>query len=549
MKLTFHATTDIGRKAQNEDAFLCHERLGLFAVADGISSHGAGDIASREACEALREFIESHWNPDDSTTCIDVTLRDALQSSNSRLRAVGRALKASRNGDEHQRTAASTIVVTWFFDDCVLIGHVGDSRVYRCRNGLVEKLTSDHTLGEMIKRHLAPQCETDQVVVGKHVVMQALGLKDSIEPDLRIEALQENDIFLLCSDGLTSSVPESTISTLLKDPSGGPEKIASALAQAAKTAGAKDNVTSIVVAVSGVVPWRGRRLAIVSKADTTRIVLKKQSLFSFRRILFIGTVTLLVIAALVVSNIAFRRLVSVPPYEQALLERKKNPGRAAVLFHEALESGKLSERNTALAYLYRGDALFFLHQTKAAEDAVRQALKLAIAHGVSLAALEPDLQPETRDVYSRLLQEEWLVAKSPREHRVLALELPIQEGLVSVDIDPLTNSLKRAGEFFLRSEFGWAQKELQKVDELLDRTELLLAKALASKKEEILKSIGRIETRLETLDQECVERVSGYLEYARILLNDSQLKRAEQYVHLAEAAMSEKQQSVPNSPE
>lgn len=247
--------TDIGfgRKA-NEDAFwpvldgFTVETAGcLVAVADGMGGHHGGGIASRFVCEALndsrQDLLQSltKFSPGEASR----ELADLLFRIDRRLRV--KALKT--RGMPDMGTTLSCLVIT---DAHSIIGHVGDSRIYRWRNGHLSCLTQDHTfVQEMIT-----EGEIDPTAAGthplRHLLTQAVGTAEPLEHVLaRADRLNAGDRFLLCTDGLHNWVPEEQISDLLAL-DGDADFLASNLVDAALINKTRDNVTALVVTVAGI---------------------------------------------------------------------------------------------------------------------------------------------------------------------------------------------------------------------------------------------------------------------------------------------------------
>lgn len=226
------ANTDTGRvREQNEDAFLAMPPL--FAVADGVGGHAAGEVASQLAVRHLAESL-----PTLSTGGVD-GLRDALIGAHQAIRArAEREPAASGMG--------TTCAILLLEGAKAHIAHVGDSRVYRLRSGVLEQLTQDHTLvGEMVTQGLL-DADDPRADGSRSVLTRALGAGPSIEVDMATVELLAKDRFLLCSDGLVGMVPDNAIAATLLGVSN-PQEAADSLIAAANAAGGEDNITVVVV--------------------------------------------------------------------------------------------------------------------------------------------------------------------------------------------------------------------------------------------------------------------------------------------------------------
>lgn len=228
------ALTDTGRRRlDNEDAFVIEPPL--FAVADGMGGALAGEVAARIAVTTIEERGVGLREPDG--------LRDLLRLANTRIfeRAV------TDPGTTGMGTTATLAAV----DEAagtVVLAHVGDSRAYRLRGGVLEQLTDDHSLvGELVREgRLTP----DEAFVhpARSVITRVLGTDPEVEVDLLSLPAEPGDVFLLCSDGLSEMLRDEEIATLARD-AGSPEGAAEALVAAANAAGGDDNVTVVVFEV------------------------------------------------------------------------------------------------------------------------------------------------------------------------------------------------------------------------------------------------------------------------------------------------------------
>ena len=231
------AETNVGRKRRhNEDSFVADPPV--FAVADGMGGAQAGEVASALAAETVKE---SETDP----------------SASGEERVV--ALIKAANLRVHQRAASDTsasgmgttmTVALLEPDGTVAIGHVGDSRAYRLRAGRLEQLTDDHSLvAELVRRgELSP--EEAAVHPQRSVITRALGTDADVDVDAFTVEARDGDLFLLCSDGLTTMVDTDTISGILEQNRGRLEVATRALIKAANDRGGDDNITAILFTVA-----------------------------------------------------------------------------------------------------------------------------------------------------------------------------------------------------------------------------------------------------------------------------------------------------------
>jgi PPM family protein phosphatase len=223
--------SDTGRQRRgNEDAYFA--RAPLFAVADGMGGAQAGEVASRLAVEVLEQGL-----PEGSGS-IEERLRARVREANARINAVGQA-------DDQRAGMGTTLTVAHVGEDELTVAHVGDSRLYRLRDGAFERLTDDHTLVDELVRQgkLTPQ-EADEHPQ-RSIITRALGPETGVEADSRTWPARAGDVYLICSDGLTSMVEEARVGELV---AGAPSLAAAgrALIEAANEAGGRDNITVVL---------------------------------------------------------------------------------------------------------------------------------------------------------------------------------------------------------------------------------------------------------------------------------------------------------------
>ena len=224
--------SDEGRvRDHNEDGFLV--RPPLFAVADGMGGHAAGEVASRLALQSLGSKGPEIWSGGREA------LLRALDEAN---RVVFRQAK-SKAGERGMGTTCALILLD---GDRVHVGHVGDSRVYRLRAGALEQLTRDHTVvGDMVEQGLL----TPQQALAdgnRGFLTRALGAAARVDAEVQTVDMQAGDRFLVCSDGLTGMLSDRAIEQILLQ-TADPQVAADRLIAAANEAGGEDNVTALIV--------------------------------------------------------------------------------------------------------------------------------------------------------------------------------------------------------------------------------------------------------------------------------------------------------------
>jgi serine/threonine protein phosphatase PrpC len=223
--------TDPGRKRRrNEDSFVIDPPL--FAVADGMGGAQAGEVASRLAAAAFREFHDAdRLEPEERVAAI-------IQEANRRI-------YERAEGDAQVSGMGTTITAALVTDEGLVIGHVGDSRAYRLRGGAFEQLTDDHSLVADLVRSGRLTPEEADTHPQRSVITRALGTDPEVDVDTFAVGVEEGDLFLLCSDGLTTMVGDDDIRELL---GGGRdlEQAGKGLVKAANRAGGEDNITVVL---------------------------------------------------------------------------------------------------------------------------------------------------------------------------------------------------------------------------------------------------------------------------------------------------------------
>jgi PPM family protein phosphatase len=223
--------TDPGRvRRRNEDAFVVDPPL--FAVADGMGGAQAGEVASRLAAAAFREYREAdELDPEERVQAI-------IQEANRRIYERARS-------DAEASGMGTTITAALLADGRVVIGHVGDSRAYRIRNGELEQLTEDHSLVADLMRSGRLTPEEAEAHPQRSVITRALGTDPQVDVDTLAVEAEPGDLFLLCSDGLSTMVSDEDVLRTVEK-AGSLDKAARDLVRAANSGGGEDNVTVVL---------------------------------------------------------------------------------------------------------------------------------------------------------------------------------------------------------------------------------------------------------------------------------------------------------------
>jgi len=242
MKTRVFGLTDVGRRREsNQDSLLVAPERGLYAVADGMGGHAAGEVASHIAIEALSEVLrDSAFDRDDvDARQAGSRLQDAFVEGNQRI-----CDSVVTRGE--WRGMGTTIVALVTLKDRAIIGHVGDSRAYLLRDGTLRRLTDDHSwVSEQVRMGLMTDEEAHRHPM-RNIVTRALGNRPALDVDINEAEVLPLDVFLLCSDGLNSMLTDREIFETLQKSRSDPEEACRGLVDAANAKGGEDNITVIV---------------------------------------------------------------------------------------------------------------------------------------------------------------------------------------------------------------------------------------------------------------------------------------------------------------
>ncbi len=238
MQYQFACATDVGRvRPNNEDAVLVDADLGLAVLADGMGGYNAGEVASRLCCEVVHATLRQH--PHTVGTDPGQALAQAIERANT-------AVYLDALSHPAHRGMATTVVAAWVRGDRLAVGHVGDSRLYRLRQGQFAPLTRDHTL---VQEHIDAgliRAQDARATDYRNLVTRGIGIAPRVDADIALHTVAAGDTYLLCSDGLTDMLTEPEIAHLLCRCGRGADA-AQALIAAANAAGGRDNLTVALI--------------------------------------------------------------------------------------------------------------------------------------------------------------------------------------------------------------------------------------------------------------------------------------------------------------
>ena len=252
--------TDTGRiREHKEDTFGTDPDIGLVVLADGMGGYKAGEVASgitvRTVMGLLKAAVEredlARRDDDSGLSRPGILLRDAIQRAN---KLVHQTAKTQSNCEG----MGTTVVAGLFFDDRLTIAHVGDSRLYRCRDGKLEQVTRDHSLMQELVARGFYTPEEAQRAAAKNYVTRALGVEATVEVEVTEVPVLKDDLYLLCSDGLTDMVEDDDIQLTISTFGANLETLARQLVLLSNDNGGRDNVSIVLVRVLDAFPAQRR---------------------------------------------------------------------------------------------------------------------------------------------------------------------------------------------------------------------------------------------------------------------------------------------------
>lgn len=239
------ACTDIGKiREVNQDSYYCCNKndMALFIVADGMGGHKAGEIASKMAIDSIKKSFE-----DNSVLVKNGQILPTELIIRSLKNANVMILEKSKT-DESCDGMGTTITLAYIYNNKIHIGHIGDSRAYLCRNNKLTQLTEDHSLvAELVKNGTISK-EEAKFHPQKNIITRALGTDEDVDVDIIIKDIDKDDIYLLCTDGLTNMVNDDLIKNIILS-SNNVQHICERLVYTANEAGGIDNSTAIIIKI------------------------------------------------------------------------------------------------------------------------------------------------------------------------------------------------------------------------------------------------------------------------------------------------------------
>ena len=247
-RIEIFGLTDVGRvRDHNEDAIGSDPDHGIVVLADGMGGHRGGEVASaitvstvlETLADRLKSINSGDIDEESGYRMQSIAVHDAVIEANE-------AVFASSCENAQYQGMGTTVVVLLFHDGHMTVAHVGDSRLYRYRDGVLEQMTRDHSLmQELVDRGFYTDDQARNST-NKNLVTRAIGVDASVEVDMLEDDVHADDIYLLCSDGLTDMLEDEVIRNTINDNSDDLEKIASELIRQSNDSGGNDNISAIL---------------------------------------------------------------------------------------------------------------------------------------------------------------------------------------------------------------------------------------------------------------------------------------------------------------
>ncbi|MBM4341999.1 MAG: serine/threonine-protein phosphatase [Deltaproteobacteria bacterium] len=249
-KIVHYGETNVGRERKNnEDAFRVAADAGVYLVCDGMGGHASGEIASQIAADAVVRFLAmDRFRPDFRWPAESgVQQSEEARALDAAVRAANREVFVQAQANPLHKGMGTTIAGVYAGAQRLGLVHVGDSRIYRLRDGEFEQLTDDHSLLNYYMNTRPMSAQQIKGFAGKNVIVRAVGLRENVEPDVQITEYRAGDVYLLCSDGLNDMVEDEQIAQILRDGMGDLPQVGARLIQQALDSGGKDNVTILLL--------------------------------------------------------------------------------------------------------------------------------------------------------------------------------------------------------------------------------------------------------------------------------------------------------------
>ena len=244
-KIQLYGKTDVGSvREHNEDAIGCNDDIALAVLADGMGGHRGGEMASAitvsTVVEVITNKVKNIKNNDTGYSAKSQIIHEAISLANKNVHD-------SSQAHAQYRGMGTTVVVVLFYDNRFIVAHVGDSRLYRLRDDELEQITRDHSLvQDLIDRDFYTP-EQAKNSLNKNLITRAIGIDSQVQIDIQEDVALVNDMYLLCSDGVTDMIEDDLIKSVMIENSQNLEKATSEIIRLANEHGGKDNISALLV--------------------------------------------------------------------------------------------------------------------------------------------------------------------------------------------------------------------------------------------------------------------------------------------------------------
>lgn len=236
------AKTDIGKARDiNQDYYYVsspEDKITLYILADGMGGYNGGEVASRLATDSVKSYIQNNFEK------IEKQRDEILKLVKNAVEYANMIVYEKSKQQKELEGMGTTLEVCLIYNNKAYIGHVGDSRIYRIRKEVMRKLTKDHSYVQQLVEDGKITREEADTHPKKNMLTKALGCTPYVEPDIRARNIEENDILIMCSDGLTNMVKEREIYKIIKE---NPQTAVEELINQANLAGGYDNITVVII--------------------------------------------------------------------------------------------------------------------------------------------------------------------------------------------------------------------------------------------------------------------------------------------------------------
>ena len=251
MKFDCFAVSDTGKwRPQNEDAFICDPENAVFLVADGMGGEEYGEVASQLTADHFTKLILPFVHDEDITIPFDHSRDEDLFSGIMRHAVEGTNSAVVEYASEHlsHRGMGSTLTAAIFYKEFLYIAHVGDSRLYKIDSEKIHQVTEDHTRVQEMVREGVLSKEEARIHPNRNIITRCIGRRYQSNPDIFRLEISDDEVFLICSDGLNDMVTDQEIHAVV-DRSDTLEEAGKKLIEVANRNGGKDNITVVLFRV------------------------------------------------------------------------------------------------------------------------------------------------------------------------------------------------------------------------------------------------------------------------------------------------------------